>query len=92
MNLLTLVVMVFATSISLLIIRSVAPYEKTSMLKYVSLKSEFLSKLLIQKKPGYVKVADRKKISLLSLVFYCFSDFRNCFILGAVISWNIKST
>ena len=70
MNMLSLVAMVLFTSISLLLIRSVAPYQKTSKLKYVSLKSKVLAELLIPKKTGYVKVAERKKISLFSLIFY----------------------
>lgn len=70
MNMLSLVVMVFFTSVSLLLIRSLAPYQKASKLKYVSLKSKVLAELLIPKKTGYVKVAERKKISLYSLIFY----------------------
>ncbi len=69
MNLFSLVVMVFCCCVSLLLIRHLAPYERTSKLKYITLKSNFLCKCLIPKVSGYVKVADRKKISLFSFVF-----------------------
>lgn len=53
-----------------MIIRALAAYEKTSKYKYVSLKSSFFAKILIPKGKKYVKVADRKKISVFSFVFY----------------------
>ena len=70
MNLLSLLVMLFFTLISFLLIRSLAPFEATSKLKYISLNNRFLANCLIPKKKGYVKVNDRKKISLFSLLFY----------------------
>ena len=70
MNPLSLVTMVLFTLISFLIIRSLAPYEKTSKLKYISLNNKLLVKCLIPKQKGYVKVNDRRKISVFSFVFY----------------------
>ena len=70
MNPLSLVSMVFSTSISFLLIRSLAPFNKTSKLKYISLNNKFLVNWLIPKQKGYVKVNDRKKISLFSFLFY----------------------
>ena len=70
MNPFSLIVMVLFTSISFLLIRSLAPFEKTSKLKYISLNNKFLANCLIPKQKGYVKVNDRKKISLFSSVFY----------------------
>ena len=70
MNPFSLIVMVLFTSISFLLIRSLAPFEKTSKLKYISLNNKFLANCLIPKQKGYVKVNDRKKISLFSCVFY----------------------
>ena len=70
MNPLTFVTMVFCTYISLMITRSLAPYGTTENLKYISLNSDFLIKYLLPKRKGYVKVNDRKKISVFSLVFY----------------------
>lgn len=57
------------SSISFVLIRALASFQETSNLKYVSLKSDFLAKCLIPKKKGYVKVSDRKNISLFSLIF-----------------------
>ena len=62
--------MVLFTSISFVLIRSLAPFEKTSKLKYISLNNKFLTNCLIPKQKSYVKVNDRKKISLFSCVFY----------------------
>ena len=70
MNPLSLISMVFFASISLLLIRSLAAFEKTSKLKYISLNNKFLTNWLIPKQKGYVKVNDRKKISLFSFLFY----------------------
>lgn len=70
MNPYSLIVMVLFTSISLFFIRNLAPYEKLSKLKFISLNSKFLQKCLIPKQTGYVKVNDRKKISLFSFLFY----------------------
>ena len=70
MNPLSLIVMALFTSISFLLIRSLAPFEKTSKLKYISLNNKFLANCLIPKQNGYVKVNDRKKISLFSFLFY----------------------
>ena len=70
MNLFSLISMVFVTWISFLMIRSLAPFQEKTKLKYVSLKSNFLANCLIPKQKGYVKVNDRKKISLFSLIFY----------------------
>ena len=70
MNPLSIIVMVLFASVSFLLIRSLAPFEKTSKLKYISLNNKFLANCLIPKQKGYVKVNDRKKISLFSCVFY----------------------
>ena len=70
MNPLSIIVMVLFASGSFLLIRSLAPFEKTSKLKYISLNSKFLANWLIPKQKGYVKVNDRKKISLFSFIFY----------------------
>ncbi len=70
MNPLSLVAMVIFTSISLLLVRSLAPYQKTSQLKFIYLNNKFLAKFLIPTQKGYVKVDDRKKISVFSFVFY----------------------
>ena len=70
MNPLSLIVMVLFLSVSLFLTRSLAPFEKTSKLKYISLNSKFLANCLIPKQKGYVKVNDRKKISLFSFLFY----------------------
>jgi len=55
---------------SFILPRSLAAYDKNSKFKFISLKSEFLAQCLIPKQSGYVKVADRKKISLFSFIFY----------------------
>jgi hypothetical protein len=52
-----------------------SPYNpKAKHMKYLSVENKVLAKLLISKRnfyiDGYVKVADRKKISLLSLILY----------------------
>ncbi len=70
MNPFSFIVMVLFTSISFLLIRHLAPFEKTSKLKYISLNNKFLANCLIPKQKGYVKVNDRKKISLFSFLFY----------------------
>lgn len=75
MHPLSFISMLVFSSISLVLIRVLAPFQETFQetynLKYVSLKSNFLAKCLIPKKKGYVKVNDRKKISLFSLIFSC---------------------
>ena len=52
-----------------------SPYNpKAKHMKYLSVENKVLAKLLISKRnfyiDGYVKVADRKKISLLSVILY----------------------
>jgi len=52
-----------------------SPYNpKAKHMKYLSIENKVLAKLLISKRnfyiDGYVKVADRKKISLLSVILY----------------------
>ena len=69
MHPLSFISMLLISSFSFVLIRVLAPFQETSNLKYISLKSDFLAKCLIPKKKGYVKVNDRKKISLFSLIF-----------------------
>ena len=71
----SLIVMVTITLFSLQFIRSFAPYKETSKLKYISLNNDFLIKCLVPKQKSYVKVNDRKKISLFSLVLYLLFTF-----------------
>ncbi len=62
--------LVFYSFVSLGLIRSQAAYSEYSKLKYIDLKSRSLAKILIPKQSGYVRVAERTKISVFSLVFY----------------------
>ncbi|MBQ4630345.1 MAG: hypothetical protein IJB70_05115 [Clostridia bacterium] len=70
MNPLSLIVMVLLSSISLLLIRGLAPFRENSKLKYISLNSKFWVRCLIPKRNEYVKVNDRNRISIFSLIFY----------------------
>lgn len=70
MNAFSLIVMVGINAVSFLLIRVMAPYQKNAKFKYIPLKSKFLAKHLIPEQTGYVKVNDRKKISLFSFIFY----------------------
>ena len=54
MNSFSLSAMVVFASSSLLLIRSLASFEKTSKLKYISINNKFLTNYLIPKKKGYL--------------------------------------
>ncbi len=66
----TVFMMVIFMTISWAIIRFAAPYQKNITQKYIVLPNDFLARCLLPKQKGYVKVADRRKISLYSFVFY----------------------
>ena len=66
----TILTMAIFMCLSWSLIRFAAPYQKDIAQKYIVLPSAFLAKCLIPKQRGYVKVADRRKISLFSFVFY----------------------
>ena len=64
-----------------------SPYNpKAKHMKYLSVENKVLAKLLISKRnfyiDGYVKVADRKKISLLSVILYIWEAL---LLIGTVI-------
>lgn len=70
MNIRTILIMGIFMSLSWALVRFAAPYQKNIAQKYIVLPNAFLARCLLPKQRGYVKVADRRKISLFSLVFY----------------------
>ena len=70
MDMRTILMMVIFMSLAWGLIRFAAPHKKNIKQKYITLPNDFLAKCLLPKQKGYVKVADRRKISLFSFIFY----------------------
>jgi len=70
MNPITIMTAIFFISISFILIKAMEMNRTGFNLKSVTVKNKFLVKALIPKKRGYVKVADRNKVSLFSLLFF----------------------
>ena len=85
MNIYSFLVFAFFSFVSWVLIRNLAPYSELSKLKFTTLKSDFLAKLLIPKQSGYVRVGERKKISIISLVFYVMFVLRMAVIVAMLI-------